>query len=188
MAERHSDELMKTLYAVALTVLVAFAVGFGIYWFFGGSMGGLLGKGKQLLRPLYNAWMKIPDALRTLLHMLINAIFGSLTVFFAWTKTLAIQKTKEVEQQASQTANQMQGVKEGAQQTTGAIVDKVSELKDQLHHSEEAYKNVLSANELLEKEKKLLTEQLIRARSDRDTLQSKLEAIDLEKKLAERVA
>jgi len=185
VAERHSDELMKTAYAVALIIVLGFAIGFGIFWFFHDSIPIWVGEFKQLVTPLYTAWMKIPGALQTLI---VGAIPTALMFFFAWTKSRAMQKLEETKQQASQTTQQMEGMKEGAQQTTGAIVDKVSELKDQLHHSEEAYKNVLSANELLEKEKKLLTEQLIRARSDRDTLQSKLEAIDLEKKLAERVA
>ena len=174
---------MKTLYAVALTVLVAFAVGFGIYWFFGGSMGGLLDKGKQLLTPLYNAWMKIPETLRNIIQWLTTAISSGLAGFFGWTKVLAYKKLRETEQQASQTVSQMQGVKEGAQQTTGAIVEKVSSLQETVDLTKQANTKLAETNSLLGKEVETLRNQLIRARTDAETLRRENETLQYELKL-----
>ena len=185
MAERHSDELMKTAYAVALIIVLGFAIGFGIFWFFHDSIPIWVGEFKQLVTPLYTAWMKIPGALQTLI---VGAIPTALMFFFAWTKSRAMQKLEETKQQASQTTQQMEGMKEGAQQTTGAIVDKVSELKDQLHDGEEAYQNLLGEKSLLEKQVTSLSGQLERSRIDYQNLQAKLKALDLEREAAARAA
>jgi len=167
---------------VAIAIL-ALAIGFGIVWFFSNSLNPMFNRAKYLLMPLYMAWMKIPSVVRNIIQGVLTAVSSALAGFFAWTKILAMKKLRETQQQASQTTQQMEGMKEGVGQSTGAIVDKVSELKDQVHVKEEAYGQLATAYKTLEGDNKRLVDKIAQMRLETQTLQSQLKTLQYELKL-----
>jgi predicted RNase H-like nuclease (RuvC/YqgF family) len=58
------------------------------------------------LAPILTAWNNLPETLRTLI---IGAIPTLFMVFFAWTKTRAMQKLQQVKQEATQQIDQLSG-------------------------------------------------------------------------------
>jgi len=126
--------LLKKLLLVAL---IGVGVGIVAYRFFGAIP--FVSTLKPIVTPIYNTWMRIPEAVRNIVMMGIPTAFG---LFFMWTKNRAMQKLQQTQVEASQSLTQLQGEKlelegtvKGYEQVygktvTGEIKGMATELRD----------------------------------------------------------
>jgi len=111
-------------------VVGAVALGLGFYTMYVGLLSQLLMQFsplttmlKQGVTQIYVAWTGLPQAVQSIILMGIPTLFA---IFFAWTKTRAIQKLQETQQQATSQYTQLSGEKQSTETNFQALQAKYS--------------------------------------------------------------
>jgi hypothetical protein len=123
---------IKTVTLVAIAFLLTFV---GVSWYLG-SLPQLTQKAlslfegsKQLFSPIINGWNSLPSSVRSVVMLGIPTLAAT---FFAWTKSRAMTKLQQTEQQAATQATQLTGQLTQAQATAGSTLQENMDLKSQL--------------------------------------------------------
>ena len=104
----------------------------------------LFGPIKTFFQPLINAWNGLPSVVRNIIMLGIPFL---VTLFFAWTKNLAVKKMQQTEAEASMQANQLYGELSETQRAALKISKENTTLKDQLAVYEKGDNAVATLNQ-----------------------------------------
>jgi len=126
---------MVTKSTVALAATAFILVFVGVSWYLGSlpqitqKLSEGLAAAKNVFQPIINAFNSIPSELKMIL---VSGIAGAVSLFMMWTKTRAITKLQQTEQQAAAQATQLTGELTQAQTTAGSTLTENMNLKNQL--------------------------------------------------------
>ncbi len=104
---------------VLIIVVVAVVAGLIVYQYVGALP--LTETLQPVWTRLQETWANIPGTVKSIITLAVPSAFA---MFFMWTKTRAMQKLQETQQQASQQINQLQGEKQMLQQQVGQSASK----------------------------------------------------------------
>ena len=126
---------MVSLKTVVLAIVAPILVFVGVSAYLG-SLPQLIQKlsegvagAKTFFSPIFNAWANLPSSVKNVIMLGIPTL---VTLFFAWTKSRAMTKLQQTEQQAATQATQLTGELTQAQATAGSTLQENMNLKSQL--------------------------------------------------------
>ena len=126
---------MVSLKILALAIVAPILVFVGVSWYLG-SLPQLTQKAlsffegaKQLFTPIINGWNSLPSSIRSVIMLGIPTLAAT---FFAWTKSRAMTKLQQTEQQAATQATQLTGELSQAQTSAVSALQENTKLKEEL--------------------------------------------------------
>ena len=132
---------------------------------------------KTFFTPVINAWTNLPGAVKNVIMLGIPTL---VTLFFAWTKSRAMTKLQQTEQQAATQKTQLTGELSQAQTSAVSALQENAQLKEELSVYKAGDSAVAEFKELmLQKEVKIesLQTQVNQVTTERNTIQREYETL-----------
>lgn len=133
----------------------------------------------EFFAPLIAWWNSIPSWLRGIITMGIPVFFA---IFFAWTKTRAMNKLQQTEIEAQAKLNQMEGQTTTAQKYAETMQAQKTDLEKQVANSQQNLANLQNEHTSLLSDYKTLRNQLEIITAERNTLAKEVEDLKIIKK------
>jgi len=151
----------------------------------------IVGKLQTTFQPLINTWNTIPSPIRNIITMVIPTVCA---IFFAWTKSRAMENLQQTQQQAQAQITQVSGEKTEVEKSLSKTLTQASGLQEELESAKgklKLYEDFYEANKQMAQKVNAIPQQISsiesRVQGDVSTLTSMIRSLEAKIEETKRV-